>query len=156
MRTGGKDQPLPVFVDFRGTAFQYVDGFNANGVVVSKDGRYAVVVQSATGKLFRVDLRSKQVRQVDLGGATVVNGDGLELDGDVLLVVRNANGVISKVKLAKDLASGRLYGQISDPTFRYPTTTAVAANRLLVVNSQFDVRSAGGTPEPFTVTGLRR
>ncbi len=111
-------------------------------------------MQSGTGTLFRVVLATKKVTQVDLGGKTLKNGDGLELRGDVLYAVRNANGVISKVKLKADGSRGTLYGQVSSPTFRYPTTAAFSGNQLLVVNSQFNVRSAKGTPEPFTVSGL--
>lgn len=147
-------RPLPVFRSFTGTPFQYDSGFNANGIVLTPDGKALDVVQSGTGKLFRVDLASKAVRQVDLGGRTLVNGDGLRLRGDVLYAVRNANGVISKVKLSADGAKGTVYGQIESKAFRYPTGADVAGGQLLVVNSQFDKRSSGATPEPFTVTGL--
>ena len=154
----GATRPLQVFRDLTGTAFAYTEGFNANGIAVTRDGKSVVVVQSSTGKLFRVvlagDPARRAVTQVDLGGATVTNGDGLELKGDVLYVTRNRNEVISKVKLSPDGSRGRLYGQITSPTFAFPTTSAFSGNQLLVVNSQFDVRSAGGTPEPFTVTGL--
>ena len=119
-RGTGATRPLQVFRDFSGTAFRYVDGFNANGIVISQDGTKAVVVQSGTGKLFSVDLRTKAVRQVDLGGKTLVNGDGLELRGNVLYVNRNANGVISKVKLAPDATRGTVYGQVHEPDLPLP------------------------------------
>lgn len=155
----GPTRPLAGFRRFAGTAFAYEQGFNANGIAVTADGRSVVVVQSGTGKLFRVRLAGnpagRTVTQVDLGGATLTNGDGLERRGDVLYVTRNRNGVISKVKLAADGSRGRLYGQVENGTFRYPTTSAFLGGRLLVVNSQFDKRSAGAAPEtPFTVTGI--
>ncbi len=143
-----------MFRDFTGTAFRYVEGFNANGITLSPDGRSLLVVQSGTGRLFRVVLATKAVTQVDLRGKALVNGDGLELRGDVLYAVRNANGVISKVKLTRDGSRGTLYGQVTNGTFRYPTTAAFSGDQLLVVNSQFDVRSAKGTPRPFTVSGV--
>jgi len=37
-----------------------------SGIVVTRDGRYAVVVQSNTGRLFRVDLGSRAVSEADL------------------------------------------------------------------------------------------
>lgn len=46
-------------------------------------------------------------------------------------------------------------GRTTDPTFDDPTTAARAGADLLVVNSQFETRSAGGVPEPFTVTRVR-
>ena len=60
-------------VRFTGTPFAYQAGFNANGIAAAKDGRYLIIVQSGTGKLFRVDVRTKEVSEVDLGGQTVTN-----------------------------------------------------------------------------------
>ncbi|GAB2936673.1 hypothetical protein GCM10027047_36560 [Rhodococcus aerolatus] len=148
--------PLEVFVDFTGTPLVYGAGFNANGVVVTADGRYAVVVQSSTGNLYRVDLRTRTVSQVDLGGVTLTAGDGLELvGGRTLYVVRNALETIATVDLARDAASGTVTAQTALPDLMYPTTATAVANQLLVVNSQFDQR--GGTPvEPFTVSSIPR
>lgn len=149
-------QPLPVLVDFTGTDFEYTAGFNANGIVVTPDGRYAVVVQSGTGLLFRIDLRNGSVEQIDLGGATVTNGDGLELQGRTLYVVRNRVELITEVRLSGDLTTGRVVGEVSDPSFAFPTTAAIAAGRLLVVNSQFDQRGPGGDPVAFTVSSIEK
>ena len=54
-------ETLPTFLDFTGTALTYTTGFNVNGIVVSPDGRYAVVAQSNTATLFRVGLRDRSV-----------------------------------------------------------------------------------------------
>jgi len=114
-----------------------------------------LVVQSSTGNLYRVDGGSREVTQVDLGGATLQNGDGLEYDDDTLYVVRNRDGLIARVDLSDDGRSGRVTGEIRDPSFAYPTTVAAVDDRLLVVNSQFDKR--GGDPvEPFTVSAVPR
>jgi Cu-Zn family superoxide dismutase len=145
---------LESFVDFTGSPFVYGEGFNANGIVESDDDSGLLVVQSSTGNIYRVDARSKAVTQVDLGGATVRNGDGMETDDGTLYVVRNRDGIVSTIDLADDGTSGRVTGEITDPSFAYPTTAASIDDRLLVVNSQFDKR--GGTPvEPFTVSGVR-
>ncbi len=148
-------QPLPTFVDLSASV-TYQPGFNANGIVVTPDGRYAVVVQSNTGLLFRVDLRAGTVQRIDLGGARVTAGDGLELRGRTLYVVRNALERIAEVRLSGDLTSGRVVGEITDPSFAFPTTAAIAAGRLLVVNSQFDQRRPGGDPVAFTVSSVKK
>ena len=155
VRSGGGE--LEKFVDFTGTAFRYDPAaFNANGIVISENGDLAIVVQSGTGKLFRVDLDSKEVSEVDLGGATVENGDGLELRGRTLYVVRNRDEVITEVRLNGQGTSGRVVDETTDESLAYPTTAVFAQGRLLVVNSQFDRRGAGLSPDlPFTVTSLR-
>ena len=147
--------PLERFLDFTGTAFAYGGGFNANGIVVTADGRYAIVVASNTGTLFRVDLRTKDVREVVVPGADLTNGDGLLLRGRSLYVLRNANATLVKVQLDGSLTSGRVVGDRTDPTFAFPTTLAEADGRFLFVNSQFDVRARGGIPAPFSVSSTK-
>ncbi len=57
----------------------------------------------------------------------------------------------------RSLRSGRVVAQTTDRTFMYPTKAAFARGRLLVVNSQFDRRSAQADSElPFTVSTIRR
>jgi hypothetical protein len=144
------------WLDFTGTPFVYQPGFNANGIVASPDGKYLVIVQSNTGKLFRVTIATREVTEVNLGGATVTNGDGLLLQGRTLFVVQNAQAVITEVQLTGDLSSGRVVSSSGDPSFRFPTTIAKSDGRLLVVNSQFDKRGPGLHPElPFTVSSIQ-
>ncbi len=144
------------FIDFTGTALVYQPGFNVNGITASADGRYLIVVQSNTGKLFRIDIASKQVTEIDLGGATVTNGDGILLQGRRLFVVRNRNEMIVTVRLSGDLTQGTVVDEFTDPSFAFPTTIALARGRLLVVNSQFDRRGPGLTPDlPFTVSSVK-
>ncbi len=150
---GTQDAPLETFVNFDGSPFVYGEGFNANGIVENDDESALIVVQSSTGNLYRIGKTSKEVTQVDLGGATLMNGDGMEMDDDTLYVVRNRDGVIAKVDLDDDGRTGAVTGEVTDASFAYPTTVAAVDDRLLVVNSQFDKR--GGEPvEPFTVSSV--
>jgi Cu-Zn family superoxide dismutase len=142
------------WIDFTGTALLYQSGFNVNGIVATSNGRYLIVVQSNTGKLFRITIATKEVVEIDLGGATFESGDGLLLRGHKLYVVRNAANEIVKVRLSGGYARGRVVSTTTDPSFITPTTIAEARGRLLVVNSQFSNR--GGTPVlPFTVSSIR-
>lgn len=143
------------WLDLTGTPVVYQSGFNLNGIAITDDGKYLIVVQSNTGKLFRIDIASKQVTEIDLGGAKLTNGDGILLRRQTLYVVRNQQELIVKVELARDFSSGTVVSSITDPSFAYPTTIAQARDRLLVVNSQFDKRGAGVKPElPFTVSSV--
>lgn len=145
---------LERFIDFTGTALQYQPGFNVNGIAASQNGKYLIVVQSNTGKLFRIEIATRQVTPIDLGGATVTAGDGILLRGRSLYVVRNSLALITKVQLAGDLSSGTIVSETTDPSFIFPTTIAQARGRLLVVNSQFNNR--GRTPVlPFTVSTIK-
>jgi Cu-Zn family superoxide dismutase len=145
---------LERFIDFTGTPLQYQSGFNLNGIAASQNGKYLIVVQSNTGRLFRIEIATKQVTPIDLGGVTLNAGDGILLRGRSLYVVRNAVNLIVKVRLSGDLTSGSVVSETTDPSFITPTTIAEARGRLLVVNSQFNNR--GGTPVlPFTVSSIK-
>jgi Cu-Zn family superoxide dismutase len=143
------------WLDLEGTAVEYGEGFNLNGIAATEDGRYLITVQSNTGKLFRIDTQSKEVVEIDLGGETLENGDGILLDGQTLYVVRNRQALIFPVELSEDFASGEVGEGFTDPSLAYPTAIAKHDDRLLVVNSQFDRRQSGEDPElPFTVSEI--
>lgn len=118
--------------------------FNANGIV-SRAGRL-VVVQSNAGKLFRVDPRTGAATEIDLGGASASFGDGLELHGSTLYVVRNQLNQVDAYRLGARLATARLEGSITSPDLDVPTTIAFQAGRLWAVNARFATPVAPTTP----------
>ena len=120
--------------------FQLVGGFNLNGIDATPDGKTLVVVQSVTGKLFRVVAASGVTKAIDLGGALVTNGDGLLLHGRTLYVVQNRDNKIAVVALAKGLASGRVARAITNPAFDVPTTIDRQGSRIYAVNARFGTR----------------
>jgi sugar lactone lactonase YvrE len=151
--TGGRAGEAEPWLNFEGTPAEYEEGFNLNGIDATEDGRYLVAVQSNTGELFRIDTESKEVVEIDLGGETLANGDGLLLDGRTVYVVRNEQELIVPVELSGEYTNGQVGEPFTDPSFAFPTTIAKTDGRLLVVNSQFDKRE--GEPElPFTVSSV--
>jgi sugar lactone lactonase YvrE len=114
----------------------YAAGFNANGIVASPDGRTLVLVQSNTGLLFRVSARTGVTEQVDIGGFSVTNGDGLLLRGTTLSVMRNQNNQIVQIALGRDFRSGRVLRTITDPNFDTPTTMAFFGAFIYAVNAR--------------------
>ena len=126
--------------------YQQVAGFNLNGIDATPDGARLVVVQSATGKLFVVEADTGVSSEIDLGGRTLPNGDGLLLLGRTLYVVQNRLNTIAVVRLAGDLSSGSVATTITDPDFDVPTTIDRFGNHLYAVNARF------GNPAPTTAT----
>jgi hypothetical protein len=121
----------------------YQAGFNANGIV-SVRGQL-VIVQTNTGKLFTVT-PGGVTSEIDLGGADVVNGDGLEALGSTLFVVENFSNQVAVVKLGPGLSSGTITSTIQRDSFDIPTTAAYGAGRLWVVNSRFSTPPTPDTP----------
>ena len=124
--------------------------FNANGIVAASG--WLILVQSNTGKLFRVSPRTGMARAIDLGSASVTFGDGLELHGRTLYVVRNQLNEVAVFRLGSRLATARLKGTLLSPDLAVPTTIAFQAGRLWAVNARF------GTPvtptTPYWITRL--
>jgi sugar lactone lactonase YvrE len=117
-------------------------GPNLNGIVAANDGRTLLSVQSNVGKLWRINPRTGKAREVDLGGATLANGDGMLLAGRVLFVVQNRLNQIAVVVLSRSLDRGRVVTTLTDPDFDVPTTIAFQAGHLYAVNARF------GTTDP--------
>jgi len=139
------------WLDLTTTPIAYGEGFNLNGIVETDDERYLIAVQSNTGQLWRIDLRTKAVRQIRVRGGALTAGDGLVLRGNTLYVVRNAFNQIAVLRLSYDLTRASVMRTITSPRFQTPTTAALdGTGRLLVVNSQF---AGPGTP-PFTLSAV--
>jgi len=129
--------------------FHLENGFNLNGIVASPNGKTLLSVQTSTGRLFRIDPNSGVTRAVDLGGATLTNGDGLLLQGKTLYVVQNFSNQIAVIRLAPDLGSGTLTRTITNRSFDVPTTVALFGSRLYAVNARFST-----SPTPDTTYGI--
>jgi Cu-Zn family superoxide dismutase len=139
--------------ELTGSPITYVAGFNLNGIVVSENDKYLYTVQSNTGKIFRIEIATKAIVQVDVGGTLFQAGDGLWLRGTTLYVLQNQQELISEIRVKPNDASGTLVGQTTDPSFMFPTSLVGARGKFLVVNSQFDKRGPGLSPAlPFTVS----
>ena len=110
--------------------------FNANGIVATRNS--LIVVDSFTGGLFRVSKTTGVATQISTGGASVANGDGLELRGGTLYVVRNA-GLVQVFRLGARLESAIPRGTLTSSELSVPTTGAVQAGRLWVVNARFGI-----------------
>ena len=123
--------------------FVYGEGLNANGIAPTPDGRGLLVVQSNTGKLFRVGFDGVS-RQVALD-YTLTNGDGLLLSGRTLYVVQNRLNTVAVLRLDRGATSATLETTVTDPRFDVPTTVASFRDRLYLPNARFTT-----TPTPTT------
>lgn len=117
---------------------------NLNGIASA--GAKLIVVQSNTGFLFTVDPVSGVTRKIDIGAETVLNGDGILLEGQTLFVVQNRLNLVAVVDLAPDLATGTVRTRISNPTFDVPSTITGAPTGLYAVNARFGVLVTPDTP----------
>jgi sugar lactone lactonase YvrE len=145
----GAAETIPLTGDF-----QFVAGFNLNGIDATRNGKTLVAVQSNTGKLFTIDPATGATKLIDLGGATLVNGDGILLHGKTLYVVQNRDNKVAVVKLASGLGSGTVQRTITDSDLDVPTTLARHGKRLYAVNARFT--TPAGPTTTYSVVQLRR
>jgi hypothetical protein len=123
---------------------KYTTGNNANGIAETPDGRGLIVVQSNTGKLFRTTYAGVTT-EIDLGGETVANGDGLWLRGRTLYVVQNRLNQIAKIQLSRDASRGTVLSRTTAAGFDVPTTIAEYGRSFYLPNARFTT-----TPTPTT------
>jgi sugar lactone lactonase YvrE len=146
---GGTPQALDV-----SEGIPYQTGFNLNGIVAKHDRRL-VVVQSNTGKLFRIDLarRGDAIADIDqVQGVSVPGGDGMLLDRGRLIVVQGGPPArLSFVKLRDGATRGTVRETRTSPLLKGPSTIARRGHFYLVVNADF-----ASSTKPFTVAGLPR
>ena len=141
----GPDGALPAAGDVTtlpldGITFE--PGNNANGIVAARG--WLIVVDSNTGALLRVDPATGDATEMSTGEVSVLRGDGLELRGSTLYVVRNRDHLIEVFRLGPGLASAVPLGTLPPIGFppellSVPTTAAVQAGRLWVVNARFGI-----------------
>lgn len=135
-------------------AITYGPGNNANGIARTPDGRALLIVQSNTGRLFRVDPATGVTTAVDLGGESLIYGDGLLLQGRTLYAVQNRLNTVAVLRLDSAGRTGRLIERVSDPRFDVPTTIAAYGNRLYLPNARFTTPATPTTT--YTAVAIRR
>ncbi|MDX6721788.1 MAG: hypothetical protein QOD73_192 [Solirubrobacteraceae bacterium] len=155
---GGEMQAIPV-----GGKIPYVAGaFNLNGIVQEDDDEL-IVVNSATGRLYRVAPDEDapvagDITEITVRGGPLTGGDGLLMDRGRLLVVQGAaadvpggaHGVVTVVKLREGRRRAAVQARITDPSLAGPSTIARARDTYVVVNANF------GSPSPYTLSLLPR
>jgi sugar lactone lactonase YvrE len=114
---------------------EYTEGFNANGITATPNGKRLIIVKSNTGQLFVSDLAGR-TREIELD-VPVPNGDGILLRGHTLYVVQNQLNRIAVVDL-DGLRSGEVERYLTDPRFDIPTTIAPFGGALYAVNARFN------------------
>lgn len=148
------DAALEPWLSFEGTALEYGEEPNLNGIVATPDGRYLIVVLMKTGRLFRIDTRTREVTAIDTGDSALDGGDGLALIGQRLFLVRQSAGEVVALDLSADLATAVEARRIKPTELAWPATIAVRGDRLIVANSQLNRRGSGDPVLPFSLVSI--
>jgi sugar lactone lactonase YvrE len=150
----GTGTPEPIDI---APKIEFVPGaFNLNGIVAREHGKELIVVNTTTGKLFRVVLTrdgsdARSIMAIGGLGTGLTGGDGMIVDRGRLVVVIGDPATLNFVELRDHDLSGRVTNVRGDETLTGPSTVARAGNRYLVVNADFATSTT-----PFTVSGLPR
>lgn len=111
--------------------------FDLGGIAVTPDRRYLLSTQGTTGRLWRMDLRTREIVEVTVDGAPLLNADGIVLRGRTLYVVQNFSRQVSRLTLARDWGSARTVAVLPTAADRTFTTAKLLDGRLLAVDSKF-------------------
>lgn len=110
-------------------------GFGLNGIRSLPTGDLIAV---SGGVLYRIDPRTGVAEVVEQQGRQLTAGDGLTLVGSTLYVVNGYGGnEVVELRLSGDLESTRVVATLTDGDLDRPTTAALVAGDLYVVNGRF-------------------
>ncbi len=141
-------------VPLTGAWNQVPDEFNANGISTTPNGRALLVVQSVSGKLFRVNPKTGRATRVGLRGYLLTNGDGMLRQGRTLYVAQNQDNKVAVIRLTKSGRFGRLVRTITSSGFDVPTTIAAWRGGLYLPNARFTTPPTPTTP--YWITRVHR
>jgi hypothetical protein len=131
------------------------EGFNLGGIVLSPDRSAFLVAQGTTGQLWRFDVATTEVAEVDVDGADLRNADGLVRQGRDLAVIRNFDHEIVHLELERSGAEADLEGTRATDPERVLTTGKLLRGRLLLVDSHFD-EATGQAPYEIVTARMPR
>ena len=148
---GGTFGAIEPWLDLTGTPIDYgVDGPKLNGITVTPDGQTLLVVHMGQGRLFKIDIATKAVTEIETAGADLTTADGLVLEGDTLYVIRQGAQEVVNLRLNADRTSGTVVSRYTEG-LTWPATAVRVGDDLVVVNTQFNTRSDSTTTRPFVL-----
>jgi sugar lactone lactonase YvrE len=124
-------------VPLRGAWRQVPNDFNANGISTTPDRRALLVVQTATGYLFRVNPHTGNATRVNLGSTVLTNGDGMLRRGRRLYVAQNLTNRVLVLRLGRHGRVGHLARTLTSSDLDVPTTIASYRSGLYLPNARF-------------------
>jgi hypothetical protein len=134
-------------------------GFGLNGIRALPTGELIAV---SGGVLYVIDPVTGVADRVEVTGEQLTSGDGLVLDGRTLYVVRGYSNPtdpgpdrdsVVELRLNRSFTRAAVIDEFRDATFDTPTTAALIAGDLFVVNGRFE--TIGTTPSaPVYVTRI--
>jgi len=140
-------EALPITGDFVYQSLdEYGGAFNSNGLVMTPDRSAILVVQTNSGKIFRIDPASGASVEVRIEGGDVLWGDGMLLEGHTLHVVQNLANTVSVLDIDAAGRTGRVLDVRTSDTFDSPTAIARFGSRFFLTNARF------GNPDPMNAT----
>lgn len=115
---------------------------NLNGIETTPDGSALILAHASNAALYRYDPDSGDTTLVDLGGASLPNGDGLIRRGITLYVVQNFLNQVSALTLSPDGTSATIAKSYTSGDFDIPTTAGLFGSGLYAVNARFSTPTA--------------
>ncbi len=136
----------PAFLALTGEWPTGTGGFAANGIRALPDGTL-LLDHSTAGGLWAVDPGTGRAAEVPVhGGPGITGGDGLELDGAIVYVVRGSGQQevsVLRLQAAADGWAAQWRGRAEDDTLDVPSTATLAGGWLWAVNARFGVADPG-------------
>ena len=109
-----------------------------NGIVATPNGKTLIIGHSNLSALYRVDLATGNVDEIQVSPPLTGFLDGLVMHNRTLYIMNPDHEVVQVVELDKGLLSGTLVGKISDSNMSGVASGALFGKSLYVNNAHYD------------------
>lgn len=109
-----------------------------NGIVATPDGKTLIIGHSILSALYRVDLATGNVEEIEVSPPLTGFLDGLVMHNRTLYIMNPDHEMVQVVELEKGLLSGTLVGKITDPNMSGVASGALFGKSLYVNNAHYD------------------
>ena len=114
------------------------DCCGGNGIVATPNGKTLIIGHSLLSALYRVDLASGDVEEIEVSPPLTGFLDGLVMHNRTLYIMNPDHDVVQVVKLDKGLLTGEFIGTINDPSMSGVASGALFGKSLYVNNAHYD------------------
>ena len=116
-----------------------------NGIVATPDEKTLIIGHSLLAALYRVDLATGDVDEIEVSPPLSGFLDGLVLHERTVYIMNPAWDTVQVVELDKEMLSGEYVGNISDPSMSGVASGALFGKSLYVNNAHYDAFNPDGS-----------
>lgn len=123
---------------------------------ITSNDKYVFVLNSNTGKLFRIEIKTKNLVEVP-SPITIKSGSNLIINKDKMYITNSELGYVTQVNISTGYSEIRPILDVDlkiNKVNSYPTSVAISDNILFVLNSHLNILFSKGGEDRFSISEI--